>query len=213
MTPPDEYVTRLQSPETATDVASVFGWRPPGSGRRLIRLPFSFATNASTLPFVSPPTRFVAAERKATQDGRLRKLPLTAAPKDGPLAWPPRRGRETRVVEPGNHWVPSLWNVPARRTTKTSLTPLVSPATRFVASDSNAITRAQRRSFEITALVDGPLGSPPPAALEMSTVFWTSARSDAAEAGCATLTAASASTGRRRSRFKVVARGREGGCP
>ena len=47
---------------------------------------------------------------------------------------------------------------------------LESLATRLEASDWNAITRAKRLSLEITALVDGPFGTPPPRALEMSRV-------------------------------------------
>src|SRR5215212_7719379 len=132
---------REQLPETATPVLSKADWRRPGSETRLRPRPLSFATNASTLPFVSPRTRLEAADRKPTHFGRARNDPSTAGPHEGPLAGAPPRPRETRIVGPANHWVPSLPKTPSRRTTRTSLAPFVSPATRFEASDWKAIAR------------------------------------------------------------------------
>src|SRR5215217_609933 len=195
---------RAQLPETATEAVSVVACRLRGSETRRIFRPFRRTTNASTLPLVSPGTRFDADDRNATQRGRFLKAPSTAAPQEGPFAWPPLRGRETRRVPPGNHWVPSLAKTPARRTTKMSLTPLVSPATRSEASDSNAMTRAQRRSFEITGWVEGPFGTPPERLFEMRIVFCTSARSDAARAVGALAAAAGSARARRRIRVRVT---------
>src|SRR5215216_2057900 len=99
-------------------------------------------TNASTRPFVSPLTRLEAWDRNATHDGFLRNAPLTAGEYDGPLAGAPLAVREISTFLPIFQAVPLLSIEPARLTTKTSLTPLVSPRTRFDASDSNAMTRA-----------------------------------------------------------------------
>ncbi len=64
------------------------------------------------------------------------------AEKEGPLAgpWPPVR--EISDVPPIDHGTPSLLMWPVRLTTNTSLTPFVSPRTRFDASDWNATARA-----------------------------------------------------------------------
>jgi hypothetical protein len=40
--------------------------------------------------------------------------------------------------------------------------PFRSPDTRFDASDSNAIARTKRLSFDMTAFVEDPFGAPPP---------------------------------------------------
>src|SRR4051812_18964550 len=133
----------LQSPDTATAVVGAPDCLPPGSEtRRGLPLPEIFATKASTWPFVSPPAMLEAADRKPTQVGALWKAPSTDGEKDGPLAgpWPPVR--EIRLVLPTLQGTPSLSMWPVRLTTKTSLTPFVSPRTRFDASDWNAIARA-----------------------------------------------------------------------
>src|SRR4051812_1838646 len=161
MLPPVAKTIRLQLPDTATAVVSKLDWRRPGRETRLRPRPFSLETKASALPFVSPRTRFEAAERNATHVGREWKAPSTAGPHEGPLACAPPSPRETRMAGAANHCVPSLPKTPSRRTTKTSLTPLVSPGTMFDASDWNAIARAQRLSLEMTPWVDAPFGTPP----------------------------------------------------
>src|SRR3954470_18953657 len=161
MLPPVAKAIRLQLPDTATAVVSKLDWRRPGRETRLRPRPFSLETKASTLPLVSPRTRFEAADRNATHFGRARNAPSTTGAHDGPLAGAPPRPRETRTAGAANHCVPSLPKTPSRRTTKTSLTPLVSPATMFEASDWKAIARAQRLSLEMTPWVDGPFGTPP----------------------------------------------------
>src|SRR4051812_48787156 len=195
---------REQLPDTATAVVSKADWRRPGNETRRRPLPPSRDTKASILPLVSPRTRFDAADRNATHLGRARNEPSTAGAHDGPLAGAPMP-RETRIVEPGNHCVPSLPKTPSRRTTKTSLTPLASPATRFEASDWNAIARAQRRSLEITAFVEGPFGRPPSDAREMRIVFWADSRADSAcAAGAAAASATSAPASARRGLRRVI---------
>src|SRR5258708_2313915 len=102
-----------------------------------------------------------------------------AGENDGPLAGVPPMPREISEGLPGFQSAPSFLTEPPRATTKTSLTPCVSPGTRLDASDSKAIARAKRLSFEITPLVDGPLGRPPSIALEIRVVVWSSAREPA----------------------------------
>src|SRR3954452_24441514 len=141
--PPVTKAIDLQSPETATAVVGALDCLPPGSDtRRGLLLPEILATKASTWPFVSPEAMFEAAERKPTHVGALWKAPSTEGMKEGPFAgpWPPVR--EIRFVLPTVHGTPSLSMWPVRLTTKTSLTLLVSPLTRFDASDWNAIARA-----------------------------------------------------------------------
>ena len=62
-----------------------------------------------------------------------------------------------------------MW--PVRSTANTSVIPFVSLRTRLEASDWNAIARAKRLSFEITAWVEGPFGKPPSSACEISCVL------------------------------------------
>ena len=92
---------------------------------------------------LSPATRFVAFEAKLTNA----PLALIAGAPEGPSAAPPPRAVLTSAVVPV-----------CRSRTKTSGTPLLSPATRFVAADSNTTKRpsAERSGFD-----DGPSGSPP----------------------------------------------------
>src|SRR3954447_233129 len=93
--PPATKATFLQSPETATAVASVPAL---GGDTRLIAPPWSLATKASTLPLPSLDTRFEAADRNATHDGAWWNPPSIAGEDEGPLAgWPPMP-RETRIV-------------------------------------------------------------------------------------------------------------------
>src|SRR3954466_7538194 len=113
-------------------------------------------TKAWVAPLPSPPTRFEASDRNATQRGPTSNPPLMAGENEGPLAAPPVGERGMRRILPGVHIGPRLSKCPARRTAKTSFIRFVSRA-RFDASDSNAIARAQRRSPEITAWLDGPL--------------------------------------------------------
>src|SRR2546423_1996158 len=143
-------------------------------------------TNASVTRLRSPATRFEASERNATQRGPTSKPPLMAGEYDGPSAAPPLRDRETRRIFPGRHIWPRLSKLPPRRATKTSFMPFESPRTRFDAFDSNAIARAQRRSPEITAWVDGPLPC------VIWTVFWSRARLEALVAGAQAATVAAA---------------------
>src|SRR3954454_18920893 len=132
----------LQSPDTATAGVGAPDCLPPGSEtRRGLELPEIFATKASTWPFVSPAAMFEAAERKPTHVGAEWKAPSTDGENEAPLAGPLPPVREIRLVPPIVHGVPSLSMCPVRLTTKTSLTPLVSPLTRFDASDWKAIAR------------------------------------------------------------------------
>src|SRR3954462_360953 len=148
-------------------------------------------TNASVTSLRSPETRFEASERNATQRGPTSKPPLIAGEYDGPFAAPPLRERETRRILPGLHICPRLSKRPRRRTTNTSRWPFVS-CTRFEASDSNAIARAQRRSAEITAWVEGPLPC------VICRVFWSRARLEAPVAGASAAAAAAATHAIRR---------------
>jgi hypothetical protein len=107
MRPPIVNATREQSPETSTSVVSSLDWRLPGSDTRLGR-PVPFTRNASTLPLVSPRTRFDADDRNATQFAwPLSKSPSTAAPHEGPSAGPDGP-RETSTVRPGCHSSPTF---------------------------------------------------------------------------------------------------------
>ena len=145
-------------------------WCPPGRRRRgaPLRSPL---TNASATPFVSPPTMFEASERKPTQVGLRWKPPLIAGMEDGPFAGAPLRVREMRTVRPALQGEPLLPMLPARSTANTSWTPFVSPRTMSLASDSNAIAREKRLSFEITGWVDGPFGILPSYAREIRDVY------------------------------------------
>jgi hypothetical protein len=87
--PPVTNDVREQSPETVTAVESASACARRGSETRLGFAPGLRTRNASTLPLVSPGTRFVAAERKAMQRALWSKLPDTAAPNDGPSAGAP----------------------------------------------------------------------------------------------------------------------------
>ena len=81
-------------------------------------------TNTSSLPFVSPGARLVAALENAMR----RPVSLMSGSCDGASAWAPSAATLTRASAPD-----------AR--TKMSSTPLVSPWTRFVAPEMNAICR------------------------------------------------------------------------
>ena len=83
-------------------------------------------TKASRWPFVSPSTRFVAADVNATR----RPSPLIEGESLPPFAFAPASPTLTRVVV-------FAW----RSRTKTSLTSFESPATRFVADEENATNR------------------------------------------------------------------------
>src|SRR3954467_14659825 len=119
---------------------------------------------------------FDAEERKATQDGRLSKPPSMDGANDGPFEGRPEAVRETITTRPGIHFAPRLSIRPARRTANTSLKPFLSPRTRLLASDSNAIARAKRLSPEMTGCVEAPFGILPPIEREISVVYWRSAR-------------------------------------
>src|SRR3954454_2977634 len=135
--------TDLQLPETAIWVAGRLDWWPPGRRRRGAPPPLIFATNASVTPFVSPRPMFVASDRKPTHDGGVSwKAPTIEGRTEGPSARTREPVREIRTVLPICHGTPSLSILPVRLTTKTSLTPFVSPRTRFEASDWKAIARA-----------------------------------------------------------------------
>src|SRR4051794_5131875 len=132
----------LQLPDTAIAVGGSADWCPPGSRRRGVP-PLIFATNASVTPLVSPPPMLLASERKPTQVGGVSwKAPSIVAAKEAPLARARLPVREIRTVRPIRHGTPSLSILPVRLTTNTSLTPFVSPLTRFDASDWKAIARA-----------------------------------------------------------------------
>src|SRR4051794_28954445 len=92
---------------------------PPGSETRRSARPGALAKKASTLPLVSPRTRFDAADRNATHDPACRKSPPTAGKEDGPLAGSPPRPRETRIESPPLQRVPLLLIDPRRLTAKT----------------------------------------------------------------------------------------------
>jgi hypothetical protein len=110
---------------------------------------------------------FDAAEMKATQVGFVRVEPSTAGLYDGPSAATPLRVRDIRTVRPGFHRVPAFVARSPRNVTNTSLTPFASCPTRFDATDSNAMTRTKRLSFDMTAFVEAPFGAPPPTEFEM----------------------------------------------
>ena len=116
-------------------------------------------TNTSSLPLVSPGTRLLASELKATK----RPSAEIAGSKLSPLPWTPPGPRLTR-------WVVPVW----RSRTNTSSTPLVSPGTRLVASESKA---TKRPSAEIA----GP---------DAGTVALDAARADAHPLGRARLAVA-----------------------
>src|SRR3954447_12689872 len=101
---------------------------------------------------------------------------------------------------PGRHFVPLLLALLPRRVAYTSIRPLPSRGPRSVASDSYAIARTKRLSFDITAFVEGPLGVPPPLATDTISVSCARAavtsclgRAPADVAAVATRTASSAS--------------------
>src|SRR3954468_4953127 len=148
-------------------------------------------TKASVTLLRAPATRFGAAGRKATQGGPTSNPPPMAGEYEGPSAAPPLREREIRRILPGLHIWPRLSKWPRRRTTNTSLMPFESPRTRFDASDSKAIARAQRRSPEITAWVDGPLPC------VICTVFWRRALRETPSAGAQAAAVAAAHARRR----------------
>src|SRR2546427_409695 len=85
----------------------------------------------SLSPFVSPATRLVASEAKATHRP-LAESEGSALPK---LPWTPAESTDTRTVSPV-----------LRLCTKMSRTPFVSPATRLVASEAKATHRALAES-------------------------------------------------------------------
>ena len=71
-------------------------------------------------PFVSPFTRFEAADRKTTHFGASWKSPSTATLNDGPFAGWPFSPREGSSVFPAFHLEPLLSIVPPRLIAKTS---------------------------------------------------------------------------------------------
>src|SRR4051794_16778490 len=98
------------------------------------------------MPFVSRATRLDAFDAKLTNAPPA----LIAGAPEAPSPGPPPRAALTSDVVP-------VW----RSHTNTSGAPLVSPATRLDAADSNTTKRpsADRSGFD-----DGPFASPPPAA-------------------------------------------------
>jgi hypothetical protein len=104
---------------------------------------------------------FDADEMKATHVGFERVEPSTDGLYEGPSAAAPLFVRDMSTVRPGFQRVPAFVARLPRNVTKTSLTPSRSFPTRFDASDSNAITRTKRLSFDMTAFVDAPFGAPP----------------------------------------------------
>src|SRR5918997_2032534 len=94
-----------QLPDTATCVVSESDCWLPGRDTRLSLRPGPRETNASTLPLVSPGTRFDASERKATHLGFARNAPSTAGAKERPFAgWPPRPLEASCVLLPTQGW-------------------------------------------------------------------------------------------------------------
>src|SRR5438874_1644352 len=93
----------------------------------------------SLSPFVSPATRLVANDWKATH----RPVAESEGPKLEELPWTPAESTDTRTVCPV-----------LRSCTKTSLTSFVSPATRLVANDWKATTRpvAESEGLELVSL-------------------------------------------------------------
>src|SRR5215204_529711 len=98
----------------------------------------------SRLPLVSPATRLVASETKATTS----PLPEIAGNRLCPLPPAPLELTDTRRVVPAD-----------RSRTKMSWTPLPSPLTRLEAADPNATCRP---SSEIAGNALFPLACPPP---------------------------------------------------
>src|SRR4051812_1097512 len=105
----------------------------------------------------SPAARFVAVDWNATQCGLVGIEPSSDGLVESPLACLPLELIETRCSEPPSRSRirPSVPR--GRCQTKTSLRPLVSPATRFVALEWNAAMRVLRLSPETVAPPESPL--------------------------------------------------------
>ena len=116
----------------STETRIVLGVHP-GAPRQVSR------TKISRRPFVSPATKLVASDSKATKrpSGLIDGAPLSL------LASPPAVSTETRTVLGVHPAAPAQVS-----RTKTSKTALVSPATRLMASDSKATKRP-------SALIEG----------------------------------------------------------
>jgi len=93
---------------------------------------------------VSPATRFVAADRKAT----VPPSPEMSGCSEAAFGWDPSLATPTRPVVPAS-----------RSRTNASATPLVSPGTRFEATDTNATLRPLP---EIDGAYEPPFAATPP---------------------------------------------------
>jgi hypothetical protein len=113
---------------------------------------------------------FEADEINATHVGFARRAPSIDGLYEGPSDGAPLLVRDRSTVRPRFHGVPRSLTGFARKITNTSFAPFRSLDTRFDASDSNAIARTKRLSFDITAFVEAPFGAPPPLEREMSSV-------------------------------------------
>lgn len=145
----DSKATKVAAPDAPTAGAALdpFPGAPPGAELTSRVVPAAGTpTNTSATPLVSPTTRLVAVDSKAT----VSPSGLSDGARLGPLACIPPAPTLTRVVVP-----------PCRSRTNTSVTPLVSFGTRLLAAEANATKRPPKRT---DGSVLGPFGSPPPAA-------------------------------------------------
>ena len=130
--------TTRPSAESEGDKLTLSPWMPDESTLTLVVWPVRRScTKMSREPFVSPPTRFVAALWKATICPSAERA--AAALKSSP--WTPAVLTLTRVVvtPPGSSKIP--FPSASRSWMKTSSAPLVSPGRRFVAELSKATKR------------------------------------------------------------------------
>src|SRR5882724_8723780 len=113
-------------PSLATETRTVEGVQPVAP-RQVLR------TKMSEAALVSPATRLLASDWKATKRPSALTAALLALPKLLPLAWVPSLATETRTVE-------GVQPVAPRQVSRTKTSPkaLVSPATRLLAKELKA---------------------------------------------------------------------------
>src|SRR3954447_21880498 len=130
-----ELPLEYQSPSSPTaDVLTRTVETAPGSSKTPSRSGSLSRTNVSRAPLVSPATRFEASELKAMKRPDEEMPPA----KEKPFPSAPSLASLTRKVltEPGSSKMPS--ESVSRSRMNTSPVPLVSPLTRFVATDVKA---------------------------------------------------------------------------
>src|SRR3954453_5325973 len=118
-------------------------------------------TKMSVMGSASPAARFVASDSKATQCGSVVTEPSSDGARDAPLASAPLPATLTRCSEPEPFGRLRPSRPFGRDQTKTSVTPFVSPLTRFDASDWNAARRVLRLSPEMVGALEAPFAAAP----------------------------------------------------